>query len=74
MPAFVYSGMQYARIASYYFAQVRKKLPLLRSAARARNIVPKEKTPKMGTISEVWKVGGRADARNLPGLAIRYSR
>jgi hypothetical protein len=25
MPAFAYSGMQYARKASYYFAQVRKK-------------------------------------------------
>jgi hypothetical protein len=48
MPAFVHSGMQYARIASYYFAQVRKKLPLLREAARARNIVPKEKIRKNG--------------------------
>jgi hypothetical protein len=48
MPAFVYSGMQYSRIASYYFAQVRKKLLLLRCAARARNNVPREKSPKNG--------------------------
>jgi hypothetical protein len=51
MPAFAYTGMQYATIASYYFAQIRKKLLLLRDAARFRNIAPTEKAPKNGAKS-----------------------
>jgi hypothetical protein len=47
--------MQYARIASYYFAQIRKKLPLLRGAAHIRNIAPTEKAPKNGAKSGKYR-------------------
>jgi hypothetical protein len=46
MPAFAHTGMQYARVASYYFAQIRKKQPLLRGGVRVRNIVQKKKPPE----------------------------
>jgi hypothetical protein len=42
-PAFAYSGMQYSRKASYYFAEGLKKLRLLRRVIGVRNIVSNEK-------------------------------
>jgi hypothetical protein len=67
MPAFAYTGMQYATIASYYFAQIRKKLLLLRDAARFRNIAPTEKPRKTGLSRQVSTVKEPAEVRNLPG-------
>jgi hypothetical protein len=71
MPAFAYTGMQYARKASYYFARNEKRGVYCPAPVAVEIFLQKKKVPKNGLIQERVEVKGRAGRAKLARFSNR---
>jgi hypothetical protein len=73
MPAFAYTGMQYARKASYYFARSEKNGVYCAAPVRVEILLQRKKASKNRLIQGGSKVRGRAGHAKLARLSNRLS-